>query len=165
MSSGSIRIYPLQPDDPGLTSMQACWSLSVHNNQYGLLRHVRCSHDDLFVLTAADDGNILSFYLRRPEELQRHQAQVPSPRAGVEAEALAPDIQDPAAYSIKTAKQKLEEDILRQKAELVVAGKQRRLAELQEKFQQVLMDNQNLPEHVRLTPEELQLDPVFNELA
>uniref|UniRef100_A0A8D0ARD3 Cilia- and flagella-associated protein 44 n=1 Tax=Sander lucioperca TaxID=283035 RepID=A0A8D0ARD3_SANLU len=84
MHSGSIRVFPLQPADHSLTSMQAYWALSVHDNQYGPLRHIRCSHDDLFVLTVGDDGNIFSFSLLPPEELQkglqRTRARVPSPR-------------------------------------------------------------------------------------
>ncbi|KAA8584641.1 hypothetical protein FQN60_008426, partial [Etheostoma spectabile] len=103
MHSGSVRVYPLQPADHSLTSMQAYWALSVHDNQYGHLRHIRCSHDDLFVLTVGDDGNIFSFSLLPPEELQkglqRNRARVPSPRVGLENEALAQDIEDPAAYS------------------------------------------------------------------
>lgn len=84
MHSGFIRVYPLQPGDHSLTSMQAYWALSVHDNQYGHLRHIRCGHDDQFVLTAGDDGNIFSFSLLPPEELQkglqRKRAKVPSPR-------------------------------------------------------------------------------------
>lgn len=84
MYSGFIRVYPLQPGDHSLASMQAYWTLGVHDNQYGHLRHIHCSHDDQFVLTAGDDGNIFSFSLLPPEELQKHsqrkRAKVPSPR-------------------------------------------------------------------------------------
>lgn len=84
MHSGSIRVYPLQPGDHSLTSMQAYWALSIHDNHYGHLRHICCSHDDLFVLTAGDDGNIFSFSLIPPEELQKSlhekKAKIPSPR-------------------------------------------------------------------------------------
>ncbi|XP_037548007.1 cilia- and flagella-associated protein 44 [Nematolebias whitei] len=165
MSSGSIRVYPLQPGDHGLTSMQACWSLSVHDNQYGRLRHVRFSHDELFVLTAGDDGNIFSFSLLPPEELQKlpKKAKVPSARVGVESETMALDIENPAAYSLEAAKQKLEKDHLQQESELKLSEEKRQLAELQRKYKQVLIDNQKLPEQFRLTPEELSLDPHFNE--
>lgn len=82
MHSGAIRVYLLQPHDHDLASMEAYWSLSVHDNQYGHLRHIRCGHDDNFVLTAGDDGNIFSFSLLLPEELQknlqRKQAKIPS---------------------------------------------------------------------------------------
>ncbi|XP_071321915.1 cilia- and flagella-associated protein 44 [Trachinotus anak] len=169
MHSGSVRVYLLQPGDHSLTSMQAYWALSVHDNQYGHLRHVRCSYDDCFVLTAGDDGNIFSFSLLPPEELQkglqRKRAKVPSPRVGLENEALAQDIEDPAAYSIETAKQKLEKDRLHREAELKIAEKRRKLAELQKKFKEVLDKNQSLPEHVRLKPEELQLDRRFRDQA
>lgn len=84
MYSGFIRVYPLQPDDYSLSSMQAYWALSVHDNQYGHLQHMRWSHDDQFVLTAGDDGNIFSFSLTPPEQLpksfERMRAKVPSPR-------------------------------------------------------------------------------------
>lgn len=84
MYSGFIRVYPLQPDDYSLSSMQAYWALSVHDNQYGHLQHIKWSHDDQFVLTAGDDGNIFSFSLTPPEQLQksfqRMRAKVPSPR-------------------------------------------------------------------------------------
>uniref|UniRef100_A0A7N6BMS0 Cilia- and flagella-associated protein 44 n=1 Tax=Anabas testudineus TaxID=64144 RepID=A0A7N6BMS0_ANATE len=169
MHSGSIRVYLLQPGDHSLTSMQAYWALSVHDNQYGHLQHICCSHDDHFVLTAGDDGNIFSFSLLPPEELQRvlqsKRAKVPSPRVGLENETLAQDIEDPAAYSIETAKQKKEKDRLCREAELKITEKWKKLAELQKVFKQLLIDNQSLPEHIRLTPEELQLDPRFSEQA
>ncbi|XP_041825763.1 cilia- and flagella-associated protein 44 isoform X2 [Melanotaenia boesemani] len=169
MNSGSIRVYPLQPGDHRLTSMQAYWALSVHDNHYGHLRHIRCSYDDLFVLTAGDDRNIFTFSLLPPEELQkslqRKRAKIPSPRGALEKEALAVDIVDPAAYSIETAKQKLENDHLHQEAELKIMETQKQLAELQKTFLEVLKVNQSLPEHVRLKPEELQLDRRFYENA
>ncbi|XP_037609336.1 cilia- and flagella-associated protein 44 [Sebastes umbrosus] len=167
MQSGFIRVYPLQPGDHSLTSMQAYWALSVHDNQYGHLRHIRCSHDDHFVLTAGDDGNIFSFSLLPPEELQkglqRKRAKVPSPRVGLENEALAQDIEDPAAYSIETANKKLAKDRLRREVELKNAAKRKKLAMLQKKFELLLNDNQRLLEHVRLTPADLQLDWRFSE--
>lgn len=80
MHSGSIRVYPLPPGDHSLKSMHAYWALSVHDNQYGHLQHIRSSYDDQFVLTAGDDGNIFSFSLLPSEELQRGLAKIPLPR-------------------------------------------------------------------------------------
>ncbi|XP_051813632.1 cilia- and flagella-associated protein 44-like isoform X5 [Acanthochromis polyacanthus] len=167
MHSGSIRVYPLQPGDHNITSMQAYWTLSVHDNEYGHLRHIRCSHDDHFVLTAGDDGNIFSFSLLPPEELQkslsRKKAKVPSPREGFENEPLPLDIENPTADSIESAKQNLQKDRLRREAERKLQEKQKKLAGLQKKYEQVLKVNQSLPEHVHLIPEELQLDSHFYE--
>ncbi|KAG7235618.1 hypothetical protein INR49_002428 [Caranx melampygus] len=169
MHSGAIRVYLLQPADHSLASMQAYWSLSVHDNQYGHLRHIRCSHDDNFVLTAGDDGNIFSFSLLPPEELQKNlqkkRAKVPSPRQVGLEKVGSQDIVDSAAYSIETAKQKLEKDRLQRQAELKIAEKQKKLAELQKKFKEMVDINQSLPEHVRLKPEELQLDQCFSKEA
>ncbi|KAM3873982.1 cilia- and flagella-associated protein 44 [Diretmus argenteus] len=163
MQSGSIRAYPLQPSDPDLSSMRAYWALSVHDNHYGHLCHIRCSHDDQFVLTAGEDGNIFSFSLLPPEDLQEdmrnQRARVPSPRAGLETEAVAQDINDPAAYSIEASKQMLGLDRRRRDAEL----RKKKLMELHDKFTKLLNQNQSLPEHVPLQPAELQLDRRFVE--
>ncbi|XP_064870118.1 cilia- and flagella-associated protein 44-like, partial [Oncorhynchus nerka] len=167
MQSGSVRAYPLQPPDFHLTSMQAFWALSVHDNQYGQLRQLRCSFDDQFVLTTGEDGNIFSFSLLPQEDLlkalQRSKAKVPSPRVGVEMEGVAQDIEDPSAYSIETAKQKLEMDRMRREAEMRKVERRKMLAELQNQFKQLLEKNQGLPEHVRLHRTELELDWRFRE--
>lgn len=55
--------------------------------------------------------------------------------------------------SIETAKQKKEKDRLCREAELKITEKWKKLAELQKVFKQLLIDNQSLPEHIRLTPE------------
>ncbi|KAL0968428.1 hypothetical protein UPYG_G00266720 [Umbra pygmaea] len=167
MHSGSVRAYPLQPPDHHLTSMKAFWSLSVHDNQYGHLRQLRCSYDDQFVLTAGEDGNIFSFRLLPHEDLEKslehNKARVPSPRVGIEVEGSAQDIEDPSAYSIETAKQKLEMDNMRREAELRKAERRKKLAELESQFKQLLQNNQSLPEHVRLHRTELELDYRFRE--
>lgn len=89
MHSGFIRVYPLQEGDLSHKSMRAYWTLSVHDNQYGHLRHIRSSYDDQFVLTAGDDGNIFSFSLLAPEGQQRDQqkmmAMIPSTRVSLHA--------------------------------------------------------------------------------
>ncbi|XP_055369540.1 cilia- and flagella-associated protein 44 isoform X2 [Betta splendens] len=162
MHSGSIRVYLLQQEDHSLTSMQHCWSHSVHDNQYGHLQHICCSHDDHFVLTGGDDGNIFSFSLLPTEDLQKlQQTKVPSPRAGIENEVSTQDIVDPAAYSIELAKQKLEKDQLCREAELKIAERHGKLAELSKIYNNVLIENRSLPEHVCLKAEELQLHPCF----
>uniref|UniRef100_A0A8C7N0F8 Cilia- and flagella-associated protein 44 n=1 Tax=Oncorhynchus kisutch TaxID=8019 RepID=A0A8C7N0F8_ONCKI len=142
MQSGSVRAYPLQPPDFHLTSMQAFWALSVHDNQYGQLRQLRCSFDDQFVLTTGEDGNIFSFSLLPQEDLfkvlQRSKAKVPSPRVSG------------GKGGIETAKQKLEMDRMRREAEMRKVERRKMLAELQNQFKQLLEKNQGLPEHVRL---------------
>ncbi|PWA16165.1 hypothetical protein CCH79_00020620, partial [Gambusia affinis] len=156
MQSGVIRIYFLHPEDYELTSMKAYWSLSVHDNQYGQLRHLRCSFDDLFVLTAGDDGNIFSFCLLPPGELQQtlsKMAKIPSPRP---TSTFTPP-------SIETAKQKTEKDILRREAEQKEAEMLKHLLELQKRFKQIQSDNESLPEHIRLKPQELVVDRRFYE--
>ncbi|KAM9820225.1 LOW QUALITY PROTEIN: cilia- and flagella-associated protein 44 [Neosynchiropus ocellatus] len=165
LHSGSTRVYKLQANDPCLTSMHACWELSVHDNQCGYLKHISCSYDDQFVLTAGDDGNIFSFSLRPAEELQKglRTAKLPGRRMGHEREDLAQDIDDPAANSIEAAMQMLEEDHIHQEASAKLAEKHTKLSELQRAYQHLVKENQSLPEHIRLTPAELMLDQRFSE--
>uniref|UniRef100_A0A8C1KAY5 Cilia- and flagella-associated protein 44 n=1 Tax=Cyprinus carpio TaxID=7962 RepID=A0A8C1KAY5_CYPCA len=153
MKDGSIRVYPVQASDHQLSSMQVYWALSVHDNHYGHVRHIRFSFDDTFVLTAGEDGNIFSFSCLPEEELQKamlKHAKVPSPRVGLETEKAVQDIEDPSAYSIETAKQKLELDRMHKEAEQRKQERRKRLAELQSRFQALLEQNQSLPEHIRL---------------
>ncbi|XP_063072845.1 cilia- and flagella-associated protein 44 [Engraulis encrasicolus] len=167
MHSGQIRAYPILPNDHQLSSLHSYWALSVHDNHYGHLQHITCSYDDQFVLTTGQDGNIFSFSMLPPDHLkralQKHKAKVPSPRVGLESEKAAQDIDDPTAYSIETAKQKVECDRLRREAELRKAKRLTQLAELQSRFQNILQENDSLPPHVRLHRVELELDPRFRE--
>ncbi|XP_077051647.1 cilia- and flagella-associated protein 44 [Siphateles boraxobius] len=167
MEDGSIRAYPVQASDHRLSSMQAYWALSVHDNQYGHVCHLRFSFDEMFVLTAAEDGNIFSFSCLPEDELQKamqlKHAKVPSPRVGLELEKAAQDIEDPSAYSIETAKQKLELDRMHKEAEERKQERRKKLAELQSRFQALLEQNQSLPEHIRLHRSEFELDTRFHE--
>ncbi|XP_067282839.1 cilia- and flagella-associated protein 44 isoform X3 [Pseudorasbora parva] len=166
MENGSIRVYPIQASDHQLSSMQAYWALSVHDNHYGHVSHIHFSFDDMFVLTAGGDGNIFSFSCLPEEELQkamqRKHAKVPSPRAGLEMEKAAQDIEDPSAYSIETSKQKLELDRMHKEAEERKQERRKKLAELQSRFQALLEQNQSLPEHIRLHRSEFELDLRFH---
>ncbi|XP_077594090.1 cilia- and flagella-associated protein 44-like [Stigmatopora nigra] len=167
MHSGAIRVYPLNPKNHTLNSMQEYWELSIHDSNYGHLQHICCSFDDMFVLTAGDDGNIFSFNLFPHQEgqksLRRKRAKVPPPRDGIENEDLAQDIDDPAADSIEMVKQKLEKAHLCQDAEKKKSEKRKKLGEIQNTFKKLLKDNCDLPEHSRLTFAELQLDKCFEE--
>ncbi|KAB5533238.1 hypothetical protein PHYPO_G00129510 [Pangasianodon hypophthalmus] len=167
MQDGSIRVYPLESGDLQPVHMQAYWALGVHDSQYGSLRQLRVSHDGRFVLSTGADGNIFSFRLLEMEEmeeaLQRGHAKVPSPRLILDTEPAPLDIEDPAAYSIETAKQKLELDRMLREAESRKQERRKKLAELRSRFKVLLQQNQSLPEHVRLQRSELELDCRFRE--
>ncbi|KAJ8279356.1 hypothetical protein COCON_G00064220 [Conger conger] len=169
MWSGQIKVYPIQPQEPSMMSLDAFWALSVHDNQNGHLCSVRCSYDDQYVLTTGEDGNIFVFSLLTQEELAKalgpSHAKVPSPTFGIEAEKVVPDIMDASAYSIETAKQRTELDRMRREAEQRKEERRRKLVELQSQFKQQLQYNQSLPEHNRLKQMELELDPRFREQA
>ncbi|XP_060756826.1 cilia- and flagella-associated protein 44-like [Neoarius graeffei] len=167
MQDGSIRAYPLESEDLQPVHMQAYCTLSIHDSQYGSLQQLCISHDGRFVLSTGADGNIFSFRLLEMEELekvlQREHAKVPSPRLILDTEPVPVDINDPAAYSIETAAQKLELDRMHQEAESKKQERREKLAELQIRYKAILGQNQSLPEHMRLQPMELEINCRFRE--
>ncbi|XP_059901755.1 LOW QUALITY PROTEIN: cilia- and flagella-associated protein 44 [Gadus macrocephalus] len=103
MHSGVLRAYPLGPaDQRSLSSLGAYWALSLHDNQYGHLRHARFSHDGRFVLTAGEDGNIFSLSVPLPREhsppgRESPRAKVPSPRERQMRDAMARETEERVA--------------------------------------------------------------------
>ncbi|XP_076869601.1 cilia- and flagella-associated protein 44 isoform X2 [Brachyhypopomus gauderio] len=169
MQDGSVRAYPVESGQAPPGTMGAYWALNLHDNQSGGVRQLRSSHDGRFLLSAGADGNIFSLSVVPEDQLQdalrRGRATLPSPRPGLEAEPMAFDIEDPAAYSIETAKQRLELDRLQREADQRKQDRHRRLAELRSRFQALLQLNQSLPAHARLPHTDFELDPCFREEA
>ncbi|TRY65681.1 hypothetical protein DNTS_005533 [Danionella cerebrum] len=164
MEDGSLRLYPISSSDPELVSMSSYWSMSFHDNQNGSIKHTHFSFDDMYVLSAGDDGNIFCFHCASAKrETASSQTAIPLPRVGLEKEKAVLDIEDPSAYSIETAKQKLELDRMRAEAEERKQQRRKNLTELQRRFQGLLNQNQKLPEHVRLHRSEFEMDRRFSE--
>uniref|UniRef100_A0A8C4X5D1 Cilia and flagella associated protein 44 n=1 Tax=Erpetoichthys calabaricus TaxID=27687 RepID=A0A8C4X5D1_ERPCA len=67
----------------------------------------------------------------------------------LEKDRIVDDIEDPNAYSIENAKQKMEMDRMIKEAEEKKAIKRKLLAKLQKEFKQLLLKNKDLPEHVQ----------------
>ena len=64
--NGNVRAFPLHESaaTPGLYDIGnfiSHWTLSIHDNQYGQVTHICCSHDDKYILTAGHDGNVFVF--------------------------------------------------------------------------------------------------------
>ncbi|XP_039600046.1 cilia- and flagella-associated protein 44 isoform X3 [Polypterus senegalus] len=167
MYSGAVRVYTLEASDVTLKSLHCYWQLSLHDNHYGHIQRLRCSFDDQFVVTTGEDGNIFILSLLPQEDidraLQKRKAKIPSPRSDLEKDRIVDDIEDPNAYSIENAKQKMEMDRMIKEAEEKKAIKRKLLAELQKEFKQLLLKNKELPEHVQFHRVEFELDPRIRE--
>ncbi|KAM8976941.1 cilia- and flagella-associated protein 44 [Pelodytes ibericus] len=162
MQDGTVRVYPLQANDPLLTSMQGYWSLGVHDNQYGRVQAMCCSYDNQYLVTCGADSNIFTFSILSMEDIERDlkakRAKVPSPRRDLEGEKPAEDIEDPNAYSIETAKQKRQHDLLLKQAEQKKAIKRQELSLLRNEFRLLLLKNTELPAHMQLGRAEFEMD-------
>uniref|UniRef100_A0A8C4RRV9 Cilia- and flagella-associated protein 44 n=1 Tax=Erpetoichthys calabaricus TaxID=27687 RepID=A0A8C4RRV9_ERPCA len=167
MYSGAVRVYTVEAGDVTLKSLLCYWQLSLHDNHYGHIQRLRCSFDDQFVVTTGEDGNIFILSLLPQEDidraLQKRKAKIPSPRSDLEKDRIVDDIEDPNAYSIENAKQKMEMDRMIKEAEEKKAIKRKLLAKLQKEFKQLLLKNKDLPEHVQFHRAEFELDPRIRE--
>uniref|UniRef100_A0A803J8E9 Cilia- and flagella-associated protein 44 n=1 Tax=Xenopus tropicalis TaxID=8364 RepID=A0A803J8E9_XENTR len=167
MRDGTVRVYPLQANDPLLTSMHGYWALGVHDNQYGRVQSISTSYDNQYLVTCGGDSNIFTFSILSMEEIERdlkgNKAKIPSPRNDTEGVRPVEDIEDPNAYSIEDAKQKRQQDLLVRQAEEQKSQKRHLLAELRREFELLLGRNAALPGHMQLSREEFEMDQRIRE--
>ncbi|NXT02418.1 CFA44 protein, partial [Jacana jacana] len=165
MQNGALRAYPLEDKDLTVKTLKEYWSFNVHDNDYGQIQGICSSHDDRFLITCGGDGNIFSFNILSPEDVQKElKAKIPSPRSGLEKEKAAEDI-DPNADNIEEVKQKKEHERKIKEAERKKKEKREELIALKHEFRFLLQKNQELPEHMQLHREQYEMDHrIFEEL-
>ncbi|NXT60725.1 CFA44 protein, partial [Chaetops frenatus] len=166
MQDGSLRAYPLNDKDLSVDTLKDYWYLNVHDNDYGQIRGICCSHDDGCLITCGGDGNIFTFDIWSEEELPKElKVIIPPPRSGLEKEKGTEDIRDPDAYTIEEQKQKEEYERKMKEAEEKKNKKREELSALRQDFVFLLRKNQELPKHMQLHKEEFEMDRrIFEEL-
>ncbi|XP_065532760.1 cilia- and flagella-associated protein 44 isoform X1 [Lathamus discolor] len=166
MQNGSLRAYSLQDKDLSAHTLKEYWSFSVHDNDYGQIRGICSSYDDKFLITCGGDGNIFTFNVLSPEDVQKElKAKIPSPRSGLEKAKAAEDIEDPNTYNIEEVKQKKEYDRKMKEAEEKKQKKREKLIALRHEFLLLLQKNEKLPKHMQLHREQFEMDrKIFEEL-
>ncbi|XP_052014912.1 cilia- and flagella-associated protein 44 [Apodemus sylvaticus] len=159
MRNGAIRVYVLNENDPFLVSLKDYWHFNVHDNNYGSIKSIFSSFDDQYLLTAGEDGNIFVFDIFSEFIIQKEaKAKVPSPRFGIESEAIPEDIEDPKAYSIENARRKREHDKLMKKVEEIKAHKREQIKILRNEFWKLLALNKELPAHMQFQRTDFNID-------
>ncbi|NXO15161.1 CFA44 protein, partial [Oriolus oriolus] len=178
MQDGSLRAYSLHGQDLSVDALKVYWYLNVHDNEYGQIRGICCSHDDGCLITCGGDGNIFTFNISSEEELLEELPEeppeelpkelkviIPPPRRGLEKEKATEDIKDPDAYTIEEYKQKKEFERKMEEAEEKKNKKREELSALRRDFVSLLQKNQELPKHMQLHREEFEMDRrIFEEL-
>uniref|UniRef100_A0A8C2YF38 Cilia- and flagella-associated protein 44 n=1 Tax=Coturnix japonica TaxID=93934 RepID=A0A8C2YF38_COTJA len=150
MQNGALRVYPLQDNDLSVNSLKAYWSFSVHDNDYGQIRGICCSYDDRFLITCGGDGNIFTFNILSPEDVQEElKAKIPPPRKYPTEIIPYPSY----IFSIEEVKQKKEYERIMKEAEEKKSKKRKELIELRQEFLSLLQKNQELPKHMQLQKE------------
>ncbi|GMH77149.1 hypothetical protein TrST_g4112 [Triparma strigata] len=85
-------------------------------------------------------------------------------KAAAAAAAAVEDITDDTAYSIQDEKLRKEEDARKAAAERKKEGVREKIVSMQKEFAEFVKKNSALPAEQRLTPEELTVDPEFNQI-
>ncbi|XP_048348373.1 cilia- and flagella-associated protein 44 [Sphaerodactylus townsendi] len=159
MEDGAVRIYPLHNKDLSVDNMVGYWSSNMHDNDYGHIQGIFSSFDDRFLVTCGADGNIFAYNMLSAEEVQKvMKAKVPSPRKDLDKQKAADDIEEPSAYSIENAKQKMEHDMIIKEAETKKYLKRQELIVLRNEFQDLLQMNKDLPKHMQLDRAQFEMD-------
>ncbi|NWW68741.1 CFA44 protein, partial [Ifrita kowaldi] len=174
MQDGSLRAYPLNGKDLSVDALKDYWYLNVHDNDYGQIQGICCSHDGRCLITCGGDGNIFTFNILSEEEFPAELSEevpkelkviIPPPRSGLEKEKATEDIKDPDAYTIEEYKQKKEFEWKMEEAEEKKSKKREELSALRHDFVLLLQKNQELPKHMQLHREEFEMDRrIFEEL-
>ena len=78
--NGNVRVFPLResattPGQYDIGNFKSHWTLCVHDNQYGRVTHICCSHDDKYILTAGHDGNVFVFQASLEAGLKKKEAE------------------------------------------------------------------------------------------
>ena len=69
-SNGSVRVHPLA-SAYSLSSLQAYWALSMHDNHYGAVTQLATTYDDQYVLSGGADGNIFVYTASLPTAIEK----------------------------------------------------------------------------------------------
>lgn len=185
-SNGCVRIHSLSSPH-SLTSLEAYWSLAMHDSQGGSVSCLAVSHDDRYVLTGGSDGNVFVYQANLPSTAAGGVAEVPRPHPGTVSDivvssarvwnnnlqnslththtqtqaptALGKDIEDPTHYSIEDAKQKAEHDRRMKLAEEKKHHMRREVTALRKVFRRLKQRNSALPRDLRLGEREFVMDP------
>ncbi|NWT19333.1 CFA44 protein, partial [Vireo altiloquus] len=166
MQDGSLRAYPLNDEDLSVDALREYWYLNVHDNDYGQIRGICCSHDDQCLITCGGDGNIFTFDISSeevfPEELLEEPPEEPPKEPPKEQKVIIPP---PRVSCIEEYKQKKEFERKMEEAEEKKNKKREKLSALRHDFDFLLQKNQELPKHMQLHREEFEMDRrIFEEL-
>ncbi|GLC74134.1 Cilia- and flagella-associated protein 44 [Pleodorina starrii] len=159
---GLVRVQPL--DGPYGSPAGPFWESPLHDMQAGRVTSVAVSYDGAFLLSAARDGavHLLALQLTGAVEAQEPPQEVlPDAKSLPSAPA---DVTSPTAYTLEEEKQQAERDQQVRMAEEKKLSVRERLARIRAEFESLLAENESQAEALRLSREELEVDPGLREL-
>ncbi|GAB0093262.1 uncharacterized protein DMENIID0001_083410 [Sergentomyia squamirostris] len=157
LSDGSIRITKILEDFRSLTDY---WQLVMHSNEKGKIRRLATSHDEKYLFSVGEDGNIFSYRLNCPEGTQiESETQIPC----LDNIEEIPDQDFTSVLSLEEEKQKISDELREKESQIKKEEIRDILTTYREKFRDVIERNSQLPEDQRIgESDELYIDERIN---
>lgn len=155
--NGKIRIHQL-PKAYCFKELGPYWELGVHDWDYGRVTNLVVSYDNNLLLSTGADANIFVFTYMSQEKVLEKISEAKMMLPSKKEKPSVDDIEDPNAYSIEDAKQKAEYDKMLAIAQQKKEDVRIQIALLRRDFKHLLDQNELLPEYLRFSQKDFEID-------
>ncbi|GIM11863.1 hypothetical protein Vretimale_15319 [Volvox reticuliferus] len=158
---GLVRVQAL--DGPYGAPLGPYWESALHDMQTGRVTAVAVSYDGAYLLSAARDGSVHLLMLQLFGSVEPQEA----PLEDLPDARMLPapvDVTSPTAYTLEEEKQQAERDQQVRMAEEKKLSVRERLARIRAEFEVLLAENEAQAEALRLSRDELVVDPGLRDL-
>ncbi|CAG9840027.1 unnamed protein product [Diabrotica balteata] len=153
MQDGSLRVNRINRKD--FRDLKDYWSYTLHDNQYGFVSKLCFSHDQKFLFSCGEDGNVFAMVFH-------HETYVPPlvirPMIRISPLVSVEDVDPYTKLSLEETKIKAEEDRIMKAANAHKANVRDILKGLKERYQKLLSRNNKLLPSQIIPRQELELD-------
>ncbi|XP_014776510.1 cilia- and flagella-associated protein 44, partial [Octopus bimaculoides] len=161
-TDGKIRVHHL-PVPGSIKELGPYWEFGIHDSDYGYLTGLVVNFQDNYLISSGADGNIFIFSYMSLDKIEEKIAAA-EPYIFLAKEKLyVDDLEDPTAYSIEDAKQKAEYDRIMAEANQKKEEVHQHIALLRRDYKHLIEQNACLPENLRLSPKEFEIDTTIKE--
>lgn len=147
--------------------LESFFAIPMHDPNRGAVTQLAWSGDGQILISVGEDGSIFSYRWDPDSVLEYVNEDLPNPKLPTEALyfEFLPDEEDAYMLTVEETKQQEEKEKVRALQEEFKEDVRTELRDLREVFRNIKHRNKEIPEHYRLTEEELKLpDDIYGEL-
>ncbi|XP_029636432.1 cilia- and flagella-associated protein 44-like [Octopus sinensis] len=162
MTDGKIRVHHL-PVPGSIKELGPYWEFGIHDSDYGYLTGLVVNFQDNCLITSGADGNIFIFSYMSLDKIEEKIVAAEPYTFRAKEKHYVDDLEDSTAYSIEDAKQKAEYDRIMAEANQKKDEVHQHIALLRRDYKHLIEQNACLPENLRLSPKEFEIDTTIKE--